>query len=161
MLDIDIAWAAGILEGEGHFSLSQKRSTTGLQYPVIAIRLGMTDQDVVLRVRDVFGVGTLRGPISQKNPKHKPFFTWQVSNKKDIDFVCRAILPYMGLRRSEKIHSLLENTAPIYPWRHGTRQGYEVHKCKCELCRENNTIRHRKIRAKLRNERELRENVAK
>lgn len=33
-------------------------------------------------------------------------------------------------------------------WRHGTRQGYEVHKCKCHECRAANTERHRNVRAK-------------
>lgn len=31
----------------------------------------------------------------------------------------------------------------VNPWRHGTRQGYEFHKCKCDLCRESNNKRHR------------------
>jgi hypothetical protein len=34
-------------------------------------------------------------------------------------------------------------------WRHGTRQGYEVHKCKCNLCRESNNKRMRDRRARL------------
>ena len=32
-------------------------------------------------------------------------------------------------------------------WRHGTRQGYESHKCKCSMCREANARRHRERRA--------------
>ena len=36
----------------------------------------------------------------------------------------------------------------LHPWRHGTRQGYEVHKCKCDECRAANNARHREARAK-------------
>ncbi len=34
-------------------------------------------------------------------------------------------------------------------WRHGTRQGYEFHKCRCDLCREANNKRMRDRRLKL------------
>jgi hypothetical protein len=34
-------------------------------------------------------------------------------------------------------------------WRHGTRQGYEKHKCKCVECRAANTARHRDRRARI------------
>lgn len=34
-----------------------------------------------------------------------------------------------------------DNLQPV--WKHGTRQGYERHKCKCELCTKANTLRHR------------------
>jgi hypothetical protein len=38
----------------------------------------------------------------------------------------------------------------LNPWRHGTRAGYESHKCKCILCTASNTERHRKRREKKR-----------
>ena len=33
-------------------------------------------------------------------------------------------------------------------WKHGSRAGYETHKCKCSECREANATRHRKARAR-------------
>lgn len=35
-------------------------------------------------------------------------------------------------------------------WKHGTRAGYEYHKCRCELCTASNTKRHQIRRAKWR-----------
>jgi len=35
----------------------------------------------------------------------------------------------------------------LVEWQHGTRQGYEVHKCKCDLCRLSNNQRMRDLRA--------------
>lgn len=32
-------------------------------------------------------------------------------------------------------------------WSHGTRQGYEAHKCRCDECRASNAARHRARRA--------------
>lgn len=34
-------------------------------------------------------------------------------------------------------------------WRHGTRAGYEDHKCKCQLCRDANNKRHRERRSRM------------
>lgn len=34
-------------------------------------------------------------------------------------------------------------------WKHGTRSGYENHKCKCDKCKAANTLRHRLRRQKL------------
>ena len=36
----------------------------------------------------------------------------------------------------------------LVQWKHGTRQGYEKYKCKCDLCKESNNKRHRDRRAK-------------
>ena len=33
-------------------------------------------------------------------------------------------------------------------WEHGSRAGYEKHKCKCDLCRASNAARHRAARAR-------------
>lgn len=34
-------------------------------------------------------------------------------------------------------------------WEHGTRQGYEGHKCRCDQCTASNTRRHKERRARL------------
>ncbi len=49
------------------------------------------------------------------------------------------------LRRGLPIERVLE--PKLRQWKHGTRQAYEVHKCKCEECRAANTARHKQRRA--------------
>ena len=39
------------------------------------------------------------------------------------------------------------SSASLRSWKHGTRQGYEFHKCRCEECRASNTARGQKLRA--------------
>jgi len=36
----------------------------------------------------------------------------------------------------------------LKPWRHGTRSGYELHKCRCKECTASNTLRHKLRRNK-------------
>ena len=52
-------------------------------------------------------------------------------------------------RRIVKYKMELEKalTPVIRQWKHGTRQGYEFHKCKCNECKEANNKRHRDRRA--------------
>lgn len=45
----------------------------------------------------------------------------------------------------------LTETTLRKPWRHGTRQGYEKHKCKCADCRASNAERHRLRRRRIAN----------
>jgi len=51
-------------------------------------------------------------------------------------------LARMGTERALSPGSLVPS------WRHGTRQGYEKYKCKCQECRASNTLRHRLRRAR-------------
>ena len=56
-------------------------------------------------------------------------------------------------RRLERGLPLERVLAPgrLNTWKHGTRTGYELHKCRCELCTASNTKRHQAQRAKRKN----------
>jgi len=49
------------------------------------------------------------------------------------------------IRRMPAERALQSGT--LVEWKHGTRQGYEFHKCRCNLCREANNKRMRDRRA--------------
>lgn len=59
--------------------------------------------------------------------------------------------------RADTLHKRLERmdaslalkAGKLKEWRHGTRQGYEAHKCRCDLCREANNRRMRERRIRL------------
>jgi hypothetical protein len=68
----DLAWAAGLFEGEGYVEHRPNgcgRTTRGLG-------LAMTDLDVVERFQKVVGVGAVRGPYT--NRRNKPLYVWKV-----------------------------------------------------------------------------------
>ena len=59
--------------------------------------------------------------------------------------------------KQDTIHKRMERDLPIEKvlqagmlrfWDHGSRAGYELHKCKCDLCRAANAARHREQRLK-------------
>jgi hypothetical protein len=96
-VEIDIVWAAGLLEGEGSFFIK-----TGTHLPMVACQ--MTDEDVIQRLGGIFG-GPLFSPAKQAE-HHKQSWKWQVTGKLAAH-VMRTVRPHMGLRRTEAIDKAL------------------------------------------------------
>lgn len=90
----DVVWLSGLLEGEGTFDLQRGK------YP--RVRLSMTDRDVVGRAATLFG-SSIRLTLKSHD---KP--TWHAERQGPAAVeIMRAILPWMGARRSQKIAEIL------------------------------------------------------
>jgi len=96
MTNEEIGWLAGLLEGEGCFSTYQK---------LPRISVAMTDRDVIERVAMLLEVNA-RGPYQRKNGTKPVFAATAIGYR--AERIMRAILPFMGERRSEKIRSVLQ-----------------------------------------------------
>lgn len=100
--DIDAAWLAGLLEGEGSFLFPSPSC-----YPSqVGVSLQMTDEDVVARVGRLIGA-TYRRSIPP-NPAWSPTFIIQVRGRRALS-VMQAILPFMGERRTARIRALMQH----------------------------------------------------
>lgn len=102
-----IAWAAGLFEGEG--SIVMVRRPDGYWHR--SLNLNMTDEDVVRRFAEVVGVGTVRKARAPLQPHHKQQWHWSCQRWEDIAATLRAFLPYFGDRRRAKAMLLLMNPA--------------------------------------------------
>lgn len=100
----NLAWLAGLFEGEACFSVRQNRGCLQLH-----IALNMTDEDVVRRAHEIVGAGKVRGPIRDRSkPNHcKPFWRLNIYTVENVQEICGAIYEFMGARRKEKIGLLL------------------------------------------------------
>ena len=103
----DIAWLAGILEGEGSFHsyMHQKRWLTA------RISINMTDRDVIARIAKIIKCTSFRGPY--KNDSHlgkKPLWALAVSGRRAIKWMER-LYPHMGQRRRSQISKVLKDYA--------------------------------------------------
>src|SRR5665647_382263 len=131
MDNVEVAWVAGLLEGEGCFSL--KRS--GASY----INCAMTDEDVIRKLYGLIGYGTIIK--SRLLPNRKQVWVWRMGAREEVEEICRLLLPLMGTRRAARIQDLLDDFEKNPRWRvpkgtlvHGTRGGY-VKGCRCALCK--------------------------
>lgn len=97
MEPLDVAWLAGILEGEGSFL---KGPPSAENQPRISIQ--MTDHDVVLRVSNLFDVQYICTTSDKRSPKWKTAFRTSIKGSKAIALM-KILHPFMGARRQEQI----------------------------------------------------------
>ena len=97
--DKALYWLAGLLEGEGSF-LPGPPSAPNRP----GIQVSMTDEDVIARVADLFGVKYHRW--QRTNPNHKPSFQVLLRGKRAADYMSR-LHPLMGQRRQGQIDRAL------------------------------------------------------
>lgn len=97
MTELETAWLAGLLEGEGSF---------GINHGGIKVQLTMTDRDVVSRAAGFFGSKFYCYP--RPGETCKPRYYTQVGGERAANLIA-AILPYMGIRRAARIRELLDH----------------------------------------------------
>lgn len=105
----EIAWAAGVLEGEGCFTRQASYTRKdGSKLYAIAIRCAMGDGDVVRRLHRVLRVGRVYywSPPSHRKRGFAPQYVLGIYARQARG-VMRLILPYMCKRRSARIRQLL------------------------------------------------------
>ena len=109
---LELAWVAGLLEGEGCFSRKSRASSLR----GITVQCHMTDRDVLRRLHHTIGVGHLRGPYANgftRRPngkplkKCKPRWMVQVSGPAAYQLM-KQLLPPMCSRRAKRIRELLK-----------------------------------------------------
>jgi hypothetical protein len=103
--EIQTAWVAGYLEGEGCFFWITYQTEKYGPYHYPRIACSSTDRDVLEQLAEYTGVGRVWGP--QDRGPNKPIWHWTVSKGKEAAALMRALYPYMGQRRRAKIDEVL------------------------------------------------------
>lgn len=105
MKDIDLAWLAGWLEGEGCFLYYEQTSYSSAR---LTIESFSTDQDVVERAARITGA-SVYGRQPRPEPEWSRKFGWRLhlGSEKAADLM-REILPHMGERRATQIRKALD-----------------------------------------------------
>lgn len=93
-----IAWAAGLFEGEGSFSICNHG---------VRMQLTMNDKDVVEKFAQVVGCGTLCKDC--RKFLRAPGWRWQTGQAKEVFRLISLFRPYLGSRR-------LKRAAEIEAW---------------------------------------------
>jgi hypothetical protein len=106
-----LAWAAGILEGEGCFSLHYRKHKSGNIHPSFAIHCEMTDEDVIEYLQETFNVGTIcyrEGRERASGYIGKDSTIWSVQKQEHTLQVLRLIEPWLFSRRKEKVTEMIK-----------------------------------------------------
>ena len=88
---MDIAWAAGIYEGEGSLAVAPHSPNS------VQINVGQKQRWLLDRLRDLFG-----GSVLERQMNDQPFFEWKVSGARARGFLM-TIYTFMSPRRQDQI----------------------------------------------------------
>lgn len=88
----EIAWAAGLFEGEGSFTRSAKS--------FVLMSLRMTDRDVVEHFAQVVGIGNVYSVHDER--ERKPLFSWQLGAQTEVKRITKMFWPWLHERRQEQ-----------------------------------------------------------
>lgn len=104
----DIAWAAGLFEGEGCISLYSQPRKVVEDYKKLYLSMKMTDKDIMERFAEIVG-GSVRKhhTPSMKKGNHKVQWIWTVFNE-EAERVAMLLLPFLGERRTSKFWEVFE-----------------------------------------------------
>lgn len=97
----DVAWAAGLFEGEGCI---KGRKYNGSMY--LRLHLNSTDRDTVYRFAQIVGVGGIRYD-EYENPNWSPQWCWYASSFEDVQAVIALLWRWFGDRRRARATQLL------------------------------------------------------
>jgi hypothetical protein len=141
--EAEVAWVAGVLEGEGYFGVYRARGGSQTR---LTVACEMTDEDVIRRLREITGLGSIHVGKT-RDPNWKPTWRWSVQSVEGAQEVARAVRPWMGARRTARIDEMLAvvGRQPVdYP--HGSLGRYQKRGCRCDECRAENTRVKREAR---------------
>lgn len=91
----ELNWLAGLMEGEGHFGTSDKRS------PRVTIE--MTDRDVIYRARNLFGATSV---YEGRCRSGKPSYRISLTGSRAVGWMM-TLYSLMGERRRRRITEML------------------------------------------------------
>ena len=102
MNEIEIAWLAGYLEGEGCFGIYNSKNN---DYP--SIHVATTDLDILYKVKELMNTNSFSSDLrTGKNGWKRTYRTISFGEKSITTM--KEILPHMGERRTKKILEIIE-----------------------------------------------------
>lgn len=96
-----VAWAAGLFEGEGWITISARKpfgKNKSVSYSM-CVGVTMTDEEILERFQAVFG-GTLHA-TSEVNEKYRPAYRLELYSTRASSALSE-MMPYFGPRRAER-----------------------------------------------------------
>lgn len=124
--ECQVAWAAGLFEGEGCMNLvvRPRQGRAEGDRLMVQVRLGSTDEEIVKAFQAVMECGNVHTPRTiessygspRANPVKQPkktFYDWSAANAVDVAAVINLLLPFFGSRRKQRAEEVLEGCRQI------------------------------------------------
>lgn len=109
LTEIEIAWLAGLIEGEGSFGLDARSATrykVSTAPPSPYLRISMTDQDIIERVSKLVNK-TCFSP-KRRTVTEKQVYIVHVGDRATLSWLLPRLFPHFGKRRQQAVHKCLD-----------------------------------------------------
>lgn len=104
LTDVEIAWIAGLLEGEGSFCLdarSAKRYNKSTSPPSPTLQIAMVDEDIIQRLAEYLNKNY--STLTRKTIKEKTVYKLNVGDRATLTYLYPRICPFLGKRRKIEV----------------------------------------------------------
>ena len=100
---IELAWAAGFFDGEGHISTNSDRGWLRM-----SLSINQIDREVLDRFNTATGnLGKVYGPYEFKNSK-SPQYKYQVNRMNNIKMIVQELMPFLSTVKKEQCSRALK-----------------------------------------------------
>lgn len=96
--DLDLAYLAGLLDGEGHFGTGPLFKAEGRNRGLPALRITMTDRQAVEWCRRTFGGRLYRNGRSARG---RVVFGWTLTRQEDLRALLPMLMPHLKLKGAQ------------------------------------------------------------
>ena len=100
--EVELAYIAGLFDGEGHVFITIKKSTNKMRTQVHVLRVGITNtyRDVIEWLYELFPTYLYKRIRHKDHPTWKPCFFWETSSGNAMDFL-KIIYPYLRIKKEQ------------------------------------------------------------
>jgi hypothetical protein len=117
---MEIAYVAGLFDGEGMVRIAKERRTNSTSYQV-HIMIGMTHEPIIRMLHLQFGGSFYVNDHSKRNPNARPQYCWQACSQNACTFL-RLIHPFLVVKKDEaKLALDLQESIDTHKFKLGNR----------------------------------------
>jgi len=102
MTEGQIGYLAGIIDGEGSFTITKARS-----YFNVTLSVANTDLRILERCREITGLGSIRRQPDRRGKQHRPLYVWFVTARKELCALLPLLIPVL-VSKKEQAEVVLE-----------------------------------------------------
>lgn len=114
---IEVAWLAGLLEGEGTFALDARakdRYDDSTAPPGCYMKVSMTDKDVIDKVANLFQRKSFSPNRKTKGEKKEHIVN--IADRKTLIYIFPLLYPHLGERRQKEVDKCLDVLKDWQEW---------------------------------------------
>lgn len=133
----DLAWAAGIIDGEGSiFIMKQRRQDRerDTNY-ILRVSVESTDPYMAQELKKIFPDGDLFSSSRDKRPNNSNTLKWQVNGRNAL-IILKEVLPFLRVKHEQANIAIRFQTETKYHWKQMTPIVYEQQEKYCTMLKE-------------------------